>query len=186
MNKLSTRCIKSDRSKINEVFEGVKNIIYRNKNKNMFKTREDKEEFIENLDGAMKVLHYRFHVFDGGCVYVAALLADGLEQLNIPFDVVIYEHPHKGKNLTPEQLASQGDICHVAISVNIGRKSIELGGEIASQLMNEENVNKSIHHMSSQELMDIYDNYEWNGEYDIQDNDNVKNEIELDFQALLM
>ena len=53
----------------------------------MFKTREDKEEFIENLDGAMKVLHYRFHVFDGGCVYVAALLADGLEQLNIPFDV---------------------------------------------------------------------------------------------------
>ena len=122
----------------------------------MFKTREDKEEFIENLDGAMKVLHYRFHVFDGGCVYVAALLADGLEQLNIPFDVVIYEHPHEGKNLTPEQLASQGDICHVAISVTIGRKSIELGGEIASQLMNEENVTKSIHHMSSQELMDIY------------------------------
>ena len=152
----------------------------------MFKTREDKEEFIENLDGAMKVLHYRFHVFDGGCVYVAALLADGLEQLNIPFDVVIYEHPHEGKNLTPEQLASQGDICHVAISVTIGRKSIELGGEIASQLMDEENVTKSIHHMSSQELMDIYDNYEWNGEYDIQDNDNVKNEIELDFQRLLM
>ena len=116
-----------------------------------------RKSLFKNLNQLCKDLDYKYNINSGGCCFVAAVIAEQLENCNIPFKLIHYE------------LYS----CHYAIRVNdriINRCDCKYKEIIFDD------------YLSSNEIYDTYYNEDWNHTYNRQWNLIVKTKIKSLFK----
>lgn len=116
-----------------------------------------RKSLFKNLNQLCKDLDYKYDINSGGCCFVAAVIAEQLENCNIPFKLIHYE------------LYS----CHYAIRVNdriINRCDCKYNEIIFDD------------YLSSDDIYDTYYNEDWNSTYNKQWNLIVKTKIKSLFK----
>lgn len=116
-----------------------------------------RKSLFKNLNQLCKDLDYKYNINSGGCCFVAAVIAEQLENCNIPFKLIHYE------------LYS----CHYAIRVNdriINRCDCKYNEIIFDD------------YLSSDDIYDTYYNEDWNSTYNKQWNLIVKTKIKSLFK----
>ena len=116
-----------------------------------------RKSLFKNLNQLCKDLDYKYDINSGGCCFVAAVIAEQLENCNIPFKLIHYE------------LYS----CHYAIRVNdriINRCDCKYKEIIFDD------------YLSSDDIYDTYYNEDWNSTYNKQWNLIVKTKIKSLFK----
>lgn len=128
----------------------------------------DIPEMVKMLDANVKHINKITNALDGGCCFIAAIIAAFLEDVGIPYKVACYIHEAAGTNniLTA---AKDENLAHVSIIVN----GTELGGDI-NHLMSSTHVQKKIVRLSSDELWSLYYDNNWNEAFK-PDEDEVEN-----------
>ena len=117
----------------------------------------NRKELFKNLNKLCRDLDTNYDINCGGCCFVAAVIAEQLENYNIPFKVIHYNMWH----------------CHYAIRVN--DRIINRCGYSFKEIVFDDT-------MCSCELFSTYYDEEWNNTYNIDNNDSVKLEIESLFK----
>ena len=117
----------------------------------------NRKELFKNLNKLCRDLDTNYDINCGGCCFVAAVIAEQLENYNIPFKVIHYDMWH----------------CHYAIRVN--DRIINRCGYSFKEIVFDDT-------MCSCELFSTYYDKEWNNTYNIDNNDSVKLEIESLFK----
>lgn len=111
-----------------------------------------RNQLFTSLNKLCKELSDKYNINCGGCCYVAACLAQNLENAHIPFTVIHYDVFH----------------CHYAIKVS-------------DRYINRDDYPKNeiyeVLEISSSRLFDIYYENDWNCEYDTKNNSKVSSRI---------
>ena len=117
----------------------------------------NKKELFKNLNKLCRDLDNKYNINCGGCCFVAAVIAEQLENCNIPFTVIKYDECG----------------CHYAIKVNdrIINRSDYRSWEI---VIND--------YITSEELFFTYNNNNWNTIYNKRWNLIVKTQIKSLFK----
>lgn len=148
-------------------------------------TREDIINFFDkSLTPTCAYLDNKYSVFNGGCMYTSALIAKHLEENNINYDVIIYEHPNDFHHNTPLEMARDGDIRHVLIHVKLGSRDFYFYYDFSDKDISELDMKKHVFNMTSEEMMDIYRKCKWLGEFNTDDEPYVKDEIDMTFSGI--
>lgn len=117
----------------------------------------NRKELFKNLNKLCRDLDTKYNINCGGCCFVAAVIAEQLENHDIPFKVIHYDMWH----------------CHYAIRVNdriINRCSYSFKEIVFDDTM------------CSDELFSTYNNENWNDEYNTCNNNFVRSEIKSLFE----
>lgn len=113
------------------------------------------KNFAIYLNKICKELDKKYEINSGGCCYVASIIAEELEKRNIPFSYVEIDG-------------------HYHCTILIGKKLINPMGCSLKEW--------DVYNISSKEIRDIYNNNDWNDEYDIRWNLTVKTIINSTFE----
>ena len=116
----------------------------------------DVPEMVKMLDANVVRINKITNALDGGCCFIAAMIAAFLEDLGVPYKVACYIHAGADTD-NIWSAAKDENLAHVSIIVD----GTELGGDI-NHLMSSEHVQKKIVRLSSDELWSLYDDNTWN------------------------
>lgn len=144
---------------------------------NIYNLKRTLNYLCENLDN-----HYNIN--SGGCCYVSYFIANGLDQLNIKYDLTIYDDYKRDETLTCNEIllrSFNSDIIkyntchHYCITIT------EIGGGTINE-GNFSSLKKSrIKNLTSNDILWICRNGHWNTKYNHSNDKYVKRAIDLIF-----
>ena len=143
------------------------------------RTREDLQELIDQLGITIHRLEKDFDVDAGGCVWVCYCISKNMEKRNLNYKVVVYGFPDSNPK-DVWRLAQEENMCHMSI-LTLGQ---EIGGEIEPDMVKEHGLTKAVIQMTSDEILKLYEDNEFNGEYDRKNNQTVEEEIDMTFEMV--
>ena len=140
----------------------------------------DIEELVDQLNTTIWRLDNNDKVFDGKCCFISYCIAKNLEERDILYNVIVYAHA--GSNTEDVfQLLEEENIAHVSIRLSLGNKKFIIG----DNLIDDNGLEVSYHNFNSEELLNLYENGNWNtGHSDITDEE-IKDEIDMTFMMVL-
>lgn len=145
------------------------------------RTQEDLTELLDHLNSRVKIWSIYQSLMDGGCCFCASVIASCLEDLRINYTVTVYS---LSNSQDIYQIVKNDDLIHMSITTRVGGKVFEIGDPIGEHHMRKHNIHKFTCDLNSDELMEIYNNNNWNGEWDTSKNEDFKDDIELLFQMV--
>lgn len=142
-------------------------------------SREDLYELVEYLNNIIERLHKDHNSDQGGCLYVSWVVASELEKRRINYSVVLYVDDTCKTN-DVEMILKNEELWHMCISVS----KMEIDG-VDPELMKDEGIKKFKTKLSSDEILKLYDKYDFNQVYDRKSDEIVRKEIVDCFEHVL-
>lgn len=122
------------------------------------------KELVETLDSVCKYLDSKYEINNGGCCYVAYIIASFLDKYNISYSLEI-----ESDSEVNEFNYQDETFYHYYLKVN------KFG--YVNKLEFEEEYHFSLDNVNSENIKQLYDNGFWNDDYDISNNRKVKRKI---------
>lgn len=144
---------------------------------------------LKNLNSLCKFLNETYCINQGGCCFVASLIAKHLDKLGIKYDLVIYDHYKKHEDLIEYEIVN----CHRNTSISSSvtgycgcyHYCLRIKG---AGVVNENNSQEEteyqyiISKISYKNIKWIYKNSKWNDSYDTKYNKVVRNIVKEFFK----
>lgn len=142
---------------------------------------------IEELDRKVNQYVNEKNLFNGGCCWSAYVLAKGLEELGIHYDVVLYQgYSEECCNMRRFNKAVNSDGCaHVAIRVTYKHRKVLIGDcyglerclNVRRNLLGEPWLTRTYTTPKSADLLVAYLNGDWNEKWDTSYNEDFRYDI---------
>ena len=146
----------------------------------LIETRENFLNFIENLGKKVRLLERKYKADQGGCLWISYCISKRLEEMGQSYKVVIYTD-NTSNTTDIETILKDEELQHMIISI----VDNEIGTSISEKNMKEHNIRKFTTEMSSDEILKLYEEYDYSPIYDKQNNEKVKRGIDVIFDNYL-
>lgn len=133
----------------------------------------DLSDLIEGLNTTLSYYNKQFGLNQGGCVFTAAVITEHLENNNIEYQLAAYA----------DQDVDMSDLNHLIEDGNLIHLSVIIDGteidEVSQQDIQKNHWSKQVYDsFNSDDLYTLYDSCDWNGEWEVKRNHQLKSQIE--------
>lgn len=129
-------------------------------------------ELITQLNTTISYYNQQYGLNQGGCAFLTAIIADELESHNIPYQVVAYADQDVDMS-DLNQVVDNGELKHMSIIID----DTEVNGVDPSDMRNQKWTRQIYDTLTSDDLYLMYDSCDWNGEWEVKRNKQLKSEI---------
>ena len=134
---------------------------------------------VKNLTTTVSLVNDKYDADLGGCIWVAYCISKELESRNIPFTLAVYGH--RNMNLQQlEELVKSDNLGHVNVVID----DVEVY-ELTQEMMDDAEWSREVIETSSDELLRLWDEYNFNSEYDRGNDEVVEHEIKTCFDMVI-
>mgnify|MGYP004445643253 CR=1 FL=1 len=135
------------------------------------------QELIERVEEKLLDWKKRWHIFDGGCCLVAAVIAKNLERIKQEYGVVSYQMTEHADSSISE-LCEDDHLVHLGIFVQDATgNEHEFGCDFVDNIEKSGVIRKIQSGVKSEDLFQIYKDNKWNSRYPTIMNELFKKEI---------
>lgn len=140
----------------------------------------DTSDLIEQLNVTLRYYNSTYGLNQGGCVFAAAVITKECESCHIPYKLAAYIDQDVNIN-DLKTIIESGELKHLSVVIS----GNEIDG-VSPQDMSEQKWKKKIFtNLKSDDLMNLYETNDWNGEWNNRWNDKFINEIKELFMYTL-
>lgn len=141
----------------------------------------DKRQILNCINATLNYWALNYDLFNGGCVYAAAVTAGILERYKIHYEIVGYVPEDTPNGTVLGKVVDDDILCHLAVEVD-GK---ELGVEIRDEDIEENGLKKVVFKEVSGSLYEIYEDGEWDTDGEDRWTPDLNEEFKEDMEQVL-
>jgi hypothetical protein len=143
-----------------------------------------RKDIIKEVDDLVNYWKDKHELFHGGCMFAASEIARHLEELGIPYNIIVWAPRLKSiKTSTLSEIVYDGLCYHVGISVRVGNKNVVIGGEIKYTVMFGRGLARIKRQSTAKELRKVYRDGDWNQSWNTKYNRTFKKDLNKIFES---